>query len=209
VTILSDRKFSEVQVADLGPFQFDHGMAGEVDHAPYLAFSAFMDRDLDPGVGLFLAKLSDPGRRRLAVFEENSLFKVFDVPVLQESLHLHQVGLRKFVPGMGHQVRKIAIVSQQKQAFSVVIKPAHGIDTHLDAFQKMRDDRTALGVRHGRHKSGRLVQHDVGLGLLRVDQFTVDLDMIIVRVGLGSQFGHNLSVHTHAAFEDDVFRRPA
>jgi len=209
VTIGADRKVSEVQVADLGPFELDHGMAGEVDHAPYLAFSALVDRDLDPGVGLFLAELSHLCGRRSAVLEENALFQILDVPVLQKSLDLHQVGLRKLVPGMGHQVGEITVVRQQEQALGVVVEPAHGIDTDLDALQEMRDDRAALGVRHGRDETGRFVQHDVGLGLLRVDEFTVDLDVIIVRVGLGSQFCHDLPVHPHPAFEDDIFRRPA
>jgi len=209
VTIGADRKVSEVQVADLGPFELDHGMAGKIDHAPYLAFSALVDRDLDPGVGLFLAELSDPGGRRSSILEKNALFQVFNVPVLQKSFDLHQVRLRKLVPGMGHHMGKIAVVRQQKQAFGVIVEPAHGIDTDLDAFQEMRDDRAALGVRHGRDETGRLVQHDVGLGLLRIDQFAVDLDVIMVRIGLGSEFGHDLPVHPHPALKNDIFRRPA
>jgi len=179
-------------------------MAGVVDHATHLAFSAFMDRDLDPGIRLLLAELSYPGGRRLAVLEKNALFEHLDVPVLQEALDLHQVGLGQFMLRMGDEVSKVPVVRHQEQALGVIVEPAHGIDTDPDALQEISDDRASLGVRHGRNETGRFIQHDIGLGLFRIDQFAVDLDVVPVRVGLGAKLRYDLAVHPHTPLEDDL-----
>jgi hypothetical protein len=181
-------------------------VAHAVEHAPYLALSAFVDRDLEPWVGLFLSDLLDLCRSCLAVIEINSLLKVVYLAGFENTLYLRQIGLGKFMFWVGDQVREIAVVRQDQHALGIIVKPAHGIDADLDAFQKVLDRWSSLGVGHRRDISRGLVQHNVDLWLLRIDELAVDLDMVFVRVSLGAGLGHHLAVHAHPSFGDELFR---
>jgi hypothetical protein len=70
------RKIAERHGADPDPFQPDHRTSHTVEHAPYLAFPSFVDRDLDPGVGLFLPDLLYFCGSSLAVIEINAFLEV-------------------------------------------------------------------------------------------------------------------------------------
>jgi len=40
---------------------------------------------------------------------------------------------------------------------------------------------------------------------MRIDEFAVDLDVVLGCVGLGTEFGYHLAVHAHPAFGDQLF----
>jgi hypothetical protein len=184
-------------------------VAHAVEHAPHLALPSFVDRDLEPGVCLFFSDLLEFCRGRLAVIEINSLLEVVYLAVFENALYLGQIGLGEFMFWMGDQVRKIPVIRQDKHAFGVVVKPANGIDADLDAFQQVLDRGPALGVGHGRDKARGLVQHNVDLWLLRINELAIDLDMVFVRIGLGTELGHHLAVHAHPSLGDQFFRGAA
>jgi hypothetical protein len=200
------RQIAEHQTAGPDPLQSDHRVAHAVEHAPHLALPSLVDRDLEPGVGLFFPDLLELCRSGLAVIEINSLLEVFYLAVFEETLYLRQIGLGKLVFRVCDQVREIAVIRQDQHAFGVVVQTAHGIDADLDALQQVLHRGPAFRVGHGRDKARGLVQHDIDLRLLRIDELAVDFDMVLVRVGLGAQLGHHLAVHAHPAFGDKRFR---
>jgi hypothetical protein len=96
-----------------------------------------MNGDLDPGIGLFLAEPPHTRRRGLPVLQKDPALQILDIPVLQHSLDLHEVCLRQFMPGMGHEVGEIAVIGQEEQPLGVVIEAADGIDAGPDALQEV------------------------------------------------------------------------
>lgn len=203
------RQTAERQTSGPDPLQSDHRVAHAVEHAPHLALSAFVDRDLEPGVGLFFSDLLQFCRSGLAIIEINSLLKAVYLAVLEHTLNLRQIGLGKFMFGVGDQVREIPVICQDQHTLGVVVKPADGIDANLDAFQQVLNGRPSLRVGHGSNIARRLVQHYVDLWLLRIDELAVDLDVLLAGVGLGPQLRHDLAADRDPSFEDELLRRPA
>jgi hypothetical protein len=177
-----------------------------VEHAPYLAFPSFVDRDLEPGVGLFFSDLFDPCRSGLAVIEVNTLLEVVYLAVFEHTLDLGQVGLGKLVLWMRDQMGEVSVIRQEEKSLGVVVQPAHGIYADLDPLQQVLHRGPPFGVGHGRDKTRGFVQHDVGLRLLGVDELAVNLDMVFGGVGLGAELGHHLAVNAYPALGDKLFR---
>ena len=125
------RQIAENKIAGLDPLQFNHRMTDAVEHAPDLAFSAFMDRDLQPGIRFFLADLLELRGRSLAVVEIDTLLEQVDLLVREHTLHLRTIGLGEFMLRVSNKVRKIPIVREEQQALGVVVQPPHGIDANL------------------------------------------------------------------------------
>src|SRR5208283_3321622 len=130
-------KISERKVAGPDPLEFDHRMTHPIEHASYLAFSALVDRDLKPGVCLFLPDLLDLCRRGPSVFKIDTLLEIAQRLCVNHTLYLRQICLRKLMLWVSNQVGKITIVRHEQQPLGIVVKPPHGIDTDLDAFQQI------------------------------------------------------------------------
>jgi hypothetical protein len=179
-------------------------MTHAVEHSADLPLSAFMDRDLKPGVRFLLAHLPDLCRRGLPVIEIDAVLKGLYLVVFEHALDLRTVGLGKFVFRMRDQMRKISVIGQKEQPFSIVVEPPDGIHADLDAFQQVLDRGPSFGIGHGRNKTRGLVQHDVRQRLAGVDELAVNLDMVLVRVCLGAELGHDLSVQAHSALGNEL-----
>jgi len=199
MTISAFCKIAQREPSGLDPFEPDHGMTHMVEHAPHLALPSFVDRNIDPGVRFFLPDLSDLGRRGLAVLQEDACFQRRDGAVFKHALDLHQIGLGKFMFGVCDQMGKIPVIGQEQQALGIVVQPADRVYADLDAFEQIMHRGSSLRIGHGRHKSRRLVQHDIRRRLFGVNEFAVNLDMVFVWVGLGAELGHYRPVHPHPA----------
>lgn len=199
-------KIAQRKPAGPDPFQTDHGMSHVVEHAAHLPLPAFVDRDLDPGIGLFLTDLLDLRRCGLPVLQENTGFKRRNRTVLEHSLDLRKIGLGEFMLGMGDQVGKIPVIGQEQKSLSAIIQSPNRINADLQAFEQIQHCRPSFGVGHGRDKAGGLVQHNINQRLFGVDQLAVNLDVVLVCISLSTELGHHLSVHTHPAFSDELFR---
>jgi hypothetical protein len=110
---------------------------------------------------------------------------------------------------MGDLEGEIPVIRHDQHAFGVVIQPAHGIDADLDPFQQVLHRGPTFGVGHGRDKTHGFIQHNIRFRLMRIDKLAVDFDVVLGRVGLGSEFRHHLAVHAHPAFGDQLFCGPA
>jgi hypothetical protein len=196
------REIAEHKIAGLDPLELDHRVADTVEHAPDLALPAFMDRYLKPGVCLFLANLFYPCRRGFTVIKINALFEIGYLAILNHALDLRQVGLWKLMFRVRDQVGEVAVICHEQKALGVIVKPSHGIDAHLDAFQKVLHRGPPFGVGHGRDKTRGLVQHDIGRRLLGVNELAVHLYVVFGCICLAAEFGHHRAVHTHSAFRN-------
>ncbi len=199
------RQITERKIACPDPLEPDHRAPHTVEHAAHLALSAFMDGNLDPGVRLFFPDLLEFSGRGLAVVEKDAPFEALNCFFVKHAFDLRKIGLRQLMFGMRNQVRKIAVVRQDQHALGVEIQPAHRIYAYLDAFQQVLYGGPALRVGHGRNIPRWFVQHKVGLRLFWIDELAVNLDVVVRRVGLGAEFGHDLAVHAHPAFGNKLF----
>jgi hypothetical protein len=203
------RKVAQREPAGLDPFESDHGVSHVVEHAAHLPLPSFVDRDLEPGIGLFLPDLFYLCRRGLPVLQKDACFERRDRAVLEHTLDLCKVGLGEFMLGMRDQVGKIPVIRQQQKPLGIVVQPSDRIDPDLDPFEQVLHRGPPLRIGHGRHVTCRFVQHDVGRRLFGVDELAVNLDMVLGRVGLGPELGHHLAVHPHPALGYKLFRSAA
>jgi hypothetical protein len=209
VTESSFREIAERQAARSDPLELDHRTPHMVEHAAHLALPPLMDRNLHPGVHFFLPDFFDLRGRGLAVLKEYALFKHLDRPFIKHALDLRQIGLWKFMFRVRDQVREVPVVCHEQQSLGIVVQPADGVDAGLDAFEQVLHRGSSFGIRHGRDIARGLVQHDVGPRLFGIDELAVDLNMVIVRIGLGPELGHHLAVDAHPPFNDKLFRGAA
>jgi len=180
-----------------------------VEHAAHLPLPAFMDRDLEPGIGLFFPDLFYLRRRGLPVLQEDACFERCDGAVLEHAFDLGKIGLGEFMFGMRDQVGEIPVIRQQQKPLGIVVQPADRIDPDLDPFEQVLHRGPPLRIGHGRHIPCRFVQHDIGRRLFGIDKLAVNLDMVLGRVGLGPELGHHLPVHPHSALGNKFFRSAA
>jgi len=196
------REIAQHQIAGFGPLQFDHRPSDPIEHAAHLALPAFSDGELDPGIRFFLADLPEFRGRGLPVVEKEARLDHFYLLFVKHALDLGQIGFGQFMLGMGDLEGEIPVIRHDQHAFGVVIQPAHGIDADLDPLQQILHRGPAFGVGHCRDKAHGFIQHNIRFRLMRIDEFAVDLDVVLGCVGLGAEFGHHLAVHAHPAFGD-------
>ena len=209
MTIGAFSKIAQCEPSGLDPFEPDHGMSHVVEHAPHLALPAFVDRDIQPGVRFFLPDLPDLGWRGLAVLQENACFERRDRTIFEHALDLHQIGLGKLMLGVRDQVSEIPVIGQEQQSLGIVVQPADRVHAYFDALEQIVHRGPSLRVGHGRHKACWLVQHNIGRRLFGIDQLSINLDMVFIRVGLGPELGHDRTVHPHPALGNKLFRSAA
>jgi hypothetical protein len=101
--------------------------------------------------------------------------------------------------GFCELVGQFAVVGHQEQAFSLVVEAAHGVEALGHLLKELHDGGPALGILDGGDKTLGLVEHVVAQALGSVEQLAVDADVVLCRVGLGSQLGDDLAVYLHAA----------
>src|SRR4029079_1616483 len=63
----------------------------------------------------------------------------------------------------------------------------------------------ALWIGNRGHAFLGLVECNIGQVLGSTQQASIDLDVVSLDVGLGTQLSHGLSVHRHATFDDQLF----
>jgi hypothetical protein len=110
---------------------------------------------------------------------------------------------------VGQARGQLAVVGEEQESLRVVVQPADRVDVFLHAFQEIHDRRPSLGVASGRHVAARLVEQDVALPLLRLDAPPVDLDLVLVGIGLRSQRADRLPVDLDAPLGDQLLGGPA
>lgn len=71
------------------PFEPDNRMSHVVEHAPHLPLPAFVDRNFEPGIGLFFSDLFYLRQRGLPVIQEHACFQRGDRAVFEHTLDLH------------------------------------------------------------------------------------------------------------------------
>ncbi len=101
--------------------------------------------------------------------------------------HLHQVSLLHARSGLRQQVRQLAVVGHQQQAFALVVKPPHRIQPFLHLREELHHRRPAFGIAHRGHVALRLVQHKIPVPLGAMQQLAVHANVVARRIGLASQ----------------------
>ena len=105
----------------------------------------------------------------------------------------------------GEGVRQLAVIGHHQQPFAVIIEPAYGEHTQLNARKEMHHCGPSLWIADGGDKLLRLVQHVVTVFDCWVDQLAIDTDVIVDGIGFAAQLGDNLSVYLDAALQDEFF----
>jgi hypothetical protein len=130
------------------------------------------------------------------------------VPPLEQRLghgrlHLHAVDAGNGAAGMEQAVGQLAVGGEEQGARGVVLQAAHGEDAPVHGVHQIEHGAAALGIGHRRHDAARLVEH-VGGERREVEPFPVDLDAIVLGIGLGAELVHHAAVDPHAPADDQL-----
>jgi len=132
------------------------------------------------------------------LFQENTLGQTLHVFPGHASLGLDTILTLMLESGMGETVRQLTVVGQEEQSFTFKIQPPDRVDSPLHVDQ-VQHGRPAVGIADGRDITGRLIEHDVDLGLFRLDAAAIHFNHILHRIHPGPQCGDNLVVDSDAA----------
>ena len=203
----TDRQVREAERSDTHPPQpFDRN-PGRVHHIAHQMVRPFMDHHSE-----------DETLRRLTQNPKllrNHAMSIDDDPIaysLQDRVggpgqRQNVVLLVKLIARVHDAVRDVAVVGQQQETFGVAIEAADRVDPLRDP-----DD-----IHHGaaiplilgrRDVSARLVEDQVPR-TLRPEEFSVNLDLGAVGIGLRAEFGDDSTIDRHPPGRDQRFRRPA
>lgn len=111
-------------------------------HSSHLAISPLRDDELEPGRGDVLSisyrriarpdvgRLDEPrpGGQRHPVLEPDSAPKARERDSPRNTLHLHEVRLRKFPAGVRYEMLQGARIGQKKKPFAVEIEPSRRVN---------------------------------------------------------------------------------
>ena len=136
----------------------------------------------------------DVRRRRAPALDVDALAELLDAARIRRAHHDHLVDLVHFMPGMHETRGQVAVGHHQQQAFGVVIQPADRVDVRALANQ-IHHRPPAFRIAPRRHIAFRLVEHDVAMRDLGLDAAAVDLDRVLLGIGLGAELAHGLAVH--------------
>jgi hypothetical protein len=188
------------------PAERDDRVADRLAHPTHLAVPPFAQRNLQTCVRFSTSLLNSAdahaGRHRPAAVDDDAARQASKVAGVGLTQQAGIIDALEFVPRMADALGKIAIIREQQQPFRVVVEPADRIEVafHPGSCEKVDDRLTPLRIRSRAHHATRLVHQEVASGgCLRADASAVDADVIVLGIGLGSELGHDLPVHFHAA----------
>ena len=180
-------------------------MAEVLEHDADLLVASFDEPHFVPGI--VAAARADAARRaRCGVpLERNAGAELLFLFGCELAFRFDQVSLRHVAARGGDGVGELTVVGKQNETFAVIIEPAHGIDAAFHAVQEIENRGRALRVAGGADHAVGLVERDVDKVLGLADQLAVDLDVVALRVGFGTEFDDGLAIDGDAAFEDERF----
>jgi len=181
-------------------------MADRLAHPPDLAVASFTQANLQARVGFAAGLLNSADaharRHRTAAVDDDAAREAGQVALVGLTQHASVIDALELVSRMAHALGEISIIREQQQAFRVVVEPADRIEIPVDpgGREEVDDRLTPLRIRPRAHHAARLVHQKVASrGGLRADAPAVDADVIVLGIGLGSEFGHDLPVDFDAA----------
>ncbi len=135
----------------------------------------------------------------VAVGEWHTLLQAAQRLLVGYAVDLGLVLLLHAAAGVRDRVGPLAVGGQEQQPLGVAVEPAH-IEEALGPVDQGERGGAAVRVTGGRHRAGRLVEHDVDVPLGSGGQRPpVDRDRIAGGVGLRAGLGHDLPVDGDAA----------
>ncbi len=162
-------------------------MTKRLHHPAHLPVAAFINREFQCGparaVGILFAAqqahiLSRPGQ---AVIQHDSLAEPLQRLGIGHALHLHAVGLRDVVAGVGHLEQEIAVVGHKNQPVAVGVQPPHRAQHGLAAdVHQIRHQPSGVRVRARRDHAFGLVQGQIIAPRRLPDELPIKLHLIFV-----------------------------
>jgi hypothetical protein len=105
---------------------------------------------------------------------------------------------------MGQPLRQITVVGQQHQALGAVVQPSHRKHSLPRAnANQVEDGLPALRVVGCGDNAHGLVEQNVAQDLIQLEALAVDLDRVVLRVGLVANLG-NPTVDRHSTLANQV-----
>jgi len=167
-----------------------------------------MQRDLDEAArGGALNQLQLVGLDR-AVLQGDALLQAAQSLVVEQTLDLHEVGLRHLMTGMGQLVGELTVVGQDQQTVGVGVQTPD-MEEPLMPGHVLLEAGPALRIVHRRDDTSRLVEHEVEVAPGRRNAGAVHPDDIPFRIDAGPLLGDNPAVDLDASLGDQLLARPS
>lgn len=104
--------------------------------------------------------------------------------------------------GMHYPIGELAVVREQEQPLGVAIEPADRVEP-LGRLHQLHDRRAVAVIAGCRYESTGLIEHHIAAAL-RTHHLAIDSDLVIDRIGFGSELRHGRAVHGNAARDDHL-----
>ena len=190
-----------------------HMMANLFKHAADLAILALRQGDFIPRIVRLAHQTHLRGRRayRSQAFRSglaanaDSLTQLLNVIFLRQPCHLHQICFGNVRSGLGEEVGQLTVVRHEQQAFTGIIKAADRIYALAHVLDQTHHRGPAFRIGDRGHISLRLIEQKVDMLFRTVQQLAIDLDVVGGEIGLGAEFGNDLSVDGDATLRNQFF----
>jgi hypothetical protein len=167
------------------------------------------DGDLKPRLSVLEPEKVDLGRTRLIpVVQNDPGSKRIQHALVGLEAELGHVSLRHAPRRMQQGLCEIAVIGHEQRTAGVEVEPANRIDALSYAREQLRERGSTLGVLQRRDHPARLV-HQIVHQRFPPNSRPRYFDSIPHRVGLGTEFGDDLTVDAHLSREDELLRSTA
>jgi len=113
------------------------------------------------------------------------------------------------VTGMRQPERERPVVREEQEPLGIVVEPSDGMEAHSELRDQIEHPWPAARVLSSGEVSARLVEEDIALGLSLRQPAPVDLDAVLLGVGVRSELDHWHTVDVDPSLDDEPFGSPA
>jgi len=175
-------------------------MSQGVKHAAHLPLSTFGNHHHNAASIAATLQIENLRRSRFASVDKNTRLEAFTGFGARMPLDFDEVLLFNLVTGMTNTMIEIAIVSKEKQTLGVLIQTSDRNDPIIakTSREQIHDRKTVMRVVSRSDDSGGLVKKNRH-PLQRLDEITVDHDLVFFGVDSSAKGRGRLAVHLHTA----------
>ena len=191
-----------MQSSDANADEALHFVANLIKHAANLAIDALAQDHAHSG---WLGRLNflEPGALPVEHDPAEELRRESWIPRTVES---DLVFLLDFVTRMGESLREVAVIREEKKAFSLGVEPANVEKPRQMRREQIEDGVACVRIRSRGNEASRLVEKEMKPALA-VHELAADFDMVALR-RLGAEVRANPAVDRDAAFRNQLVALP-
>ena len=106
--------------------------------------------------------------------------------------------------GVHKLIGESAVIGKQEQTLRIQVQTSHGVYTNTAIGYQFRSGASSLLIGQGGHKSTGFIEHDVHRFITGRDGFSIDANIVHIRIGRLTQQSHH-TIDADSALFDHLF----